>query len=93
MKSLKSLLDKKAKIQKTSLTEKDIFFVAGKIIQEELGTLGSENLKADFWKEGKLFIKSKNSAWGAELIMNKKRILKKINEQLGGGEVKELKLK
>ncbi|KKP79603.1 MAG: hypothetical protein A2271_01940 [Candidatus Moranbacteria bacterium RIFOXYA12_FULL_35_19] len=93
MKSLKNLLYKREKTKKIALTDKDIFYVFNRIIKEEFGNIGASRLKADFFKNGTIFIKSQSSAWGSELFSNRNTIMKKINQEFGEGIVKEIKLK
>jgi len=97
MKSLKDLMQKKAPrgtIKKVSaVTEKDIFFVFSRVIKDEYGNYGAEKLKPDFWKGHTIFVKSGSSAFASELWTNRSRLIKKINEELGEGTIKEIKIK
>jgi hypothetical protein len=97
MKSLKSLLSKKNSVaqalRKTTLTDKDVFYVFKKIIQEEFGNIGAAKLKPDYFGKNILHIKSASSAWASELWLNKNLILRKLKKELGEGAVQELKLK
>lgn len=92
MKSLGSLL-RKRNIQPKTISNKDVFFVFSQVIKEEFGNIGSLKLKADFFKNKTLFIKSKSSAWGSELFTNREDIIHKMNERLGEDIIKEIKLK
>lgn len=78
---------------KPVLTDKDIFYVFEKVIREEFGNMGILKLKADFFKNKTVFVKSASSVWGSELFINKKQIIRKMNERLGDDAVKEIKLK
>jgi len=96
MKSIKSLLSKKmdaGAARKITLTEKDIFYVFKKIIQEEFGNIGAAKLKPDYFGKNILFIKPESSAWASELWLNKNLILRKLKKELGAEAVKEIKLK
>jgi hypothetical protein len=97
MESLKKLLIKKTstnKVQKnTCLDDKTVFFIFKKIIQEEFGTLGLEKFTPDYFSNQTLFIKSNSSAWSSELLMGKKRIMRKINQEVGSEAVTEIKIK
>ena len=79
--------------RKITLTEKDIFYVFKKIIQEEFGNIGAAKLKPDYFGKNILFIKSESSAWASELWLNKNLIMRKLKKELGGEAVKEIKLK
>lgn len=93
MKALKDLLSAKKNIQPAGLSEKDIFFVFQRIIGEEYGRIGAEKLKADYFKNRTVFVKSESSAFGSELWLNREKIIRKINAELGKEEIKEIKLK
>ena len=92
MKNIGSLLKKKEFSQKIPLDDKSIFFVFSKIIKNEYGNRGIENLKADYFKNGKLFIKTENSNWANEIWLNREDIIAKINRELGTNEIRELSL-
>jgi len=93
MKSLKNLLYKRKETKKISLTDKDIFYIFNRVIKEEFGNVGASKLRADYFKNGTIFIKLTSSAWASELFMNRNTIIKKINKELGEGAIKEIKLK
>lgn len=98
MESLASLLKVKGVVSSegqnnAKVDDKTIFFVFYKIIQEEFGRLGRDNFEADYFGNKKIFIKSKSSAWASHLWLEKERIARKINEELGGEFVLELKMK
>ncbi len=98
MQSLQSLLRAKnvsssKELYNTLVDDKTVFFIFYKIIQEEFGRVGKENFQADYFSHKKLFIKSKSAAWASELWLEKERIMKRINEELGGVCVLELKVK
>jgi len=93
MKSLRNLLEKRKKGRKINVDEKDVFFIFQKIIREEYGNVGAEKLKADFFKNKTLFIKSDSSAWASELWMNKDKIIRKMKKELGEDAVERIKTK
>ena len=96
MKSLKNLLQKKiskdGELQKNNLDEKTIFFVFKRVIQNEFGNLGVENFQPSYFSRKPIFIKTKNPAWAAELWMNKEKIVKKVNQELGEDAVGKIKV-
>lgn len=97
MKSLKNLLTKKFpaknKISKMVLDDKTVFFVFKKVIQEEFGNLGVENFRPNYYKNGIVFIKCQSSNWASELWLNKNKIVRRINKELGENIIKEIKIK
>lgn len=96
MKSLKQLLTKKhpaGKIKKASLDKETLFFIFKKIIKEDFGQIGADKFTPDYFSRKTLFIKSASSAWSSELWLNRKRIMRKINAELGENAVEEIKIK
>jgi hypothetical protein len=93
MKSLKNLLHKRENRKSTALTDKDVFYIFSKIIKEEFGNVGANKLKADFFKNKTIFIKSTSSAWASELFSNRTTIIRKLNKELGEGVIREIKIK
>lgn len=86
-------MNSKKKRKQANLDEKTIFYFFNKVIEKEYGSKGLANLKADFLKEGKLFIKGKSSVWANELWLNKEDIAEKMNKEIGSKEIKEIKIK
>jgi hypothetical protein len=97
MKSLQNLLAKKFQERsvpkKMVLDDKTVFFVFKKVIQEEFGNLGVENFKPDYFDGKKIFIKCFSSNWASELWLNKNKIVRKINKELGEDVIEEIKVK
>lgn len=91
MKALKSLLSKRQEFKKISLTDKDIFYVFQRVIKEEFGNIGAGKLQADFFKNKTIFVKSSSSVWASELYLNQKKIIRKMQAELGEGAVKGIK--
>jgi hypothetical protein len=92
MKTLKDLLSKK-KTRLTNLSDKDIFYIFRRIIKEEYGNVGACNLQPDFFKSGTVFVRGVSSAWTAEIFSNRSFIIRKINDVLGAGVVREIRFK
>ena len=90
---IEKLLAKKKLNGIKSLDEKAIFYVFGKIIRECYGQRGAENIRPDFYKEGKIFIKFQNSGWANEIWMNESEIVKKINGEIGREEIVGIKIR
>ncbi len=92
MKKIGILIKQKEKSPSLSLDDKTIFFLFGKIIKEEYGSKGSKNLKPDFFKNGKIFVKSESSVFANELLLNKNEIIRKINQEIGNKEIQDIKV-
>ena len=75
------------------MTDKDIFFVFGKVIKDEFGNLGAGKFQPDYYRNGVIFVKSENSAWSSELFTNRVRVIQKINKELGEKIIREIKIK
>jgi len=93
MKSLKNLLDKKNIKKTVNLDDKTVFFLFKKIIKEEFGNVGLEKLVPDYFAKGILHIKSESSAWASELWLQKDKIMRKINKEIGKEEIRDIKNK
>lgn len=92
MKTLKDLLPKKRSSTSFSIDEKTLFFVTKKVLIEEYGIRGGENIIPTFFKEKKLFLSPRSSLWSSELYLMREHLCKKINEMLGNDVVKEIKI-
>jgi len=92
MKKLGNLLDKKRFTKKIAIDSQSIFYIFNLIIKEEYGKQGAENIKPVFFKDKKIFIKTAGSTWATEIRLQRKNIIKKINNQLGGEEVIDLEM-
>jgi hypothetical protein len=86
-------LEKHKKATVHSFDDKDVFFVFQRAIREEYGNYGSEKLKADFFKNKTVFVKSDSSNFASELWTHRQKIIRKMNEELGEGTVREIKIK
>lgn len=73
--------------------DKSIFYAFQRVIKAEYGAQGLKNFQADFWKNGKLFVRTESSVWASELQLKREEIRAKINQELGAEEVREIKLK
>ena len=93
MKSIANLIKKKKISQMISFSDKDIFYIFGKIIQEEFGNVGVSKFSADFLKNKTLFVRSQSATWASELWTNRVRIIKKINQKIGEEVILEVKTK
>lgn len=94
MKALKSLLSKKSfGSSLTTLDDKTVFFVFKKVIKEDFGSVGETKFIPDYFSRKTLFVRSESAAWSSELWMNKKRIIEKINKELGENVLGDIKIK
>ena len=90
MKKIGNLLDKRKFAKKTDIDPQSVFYIFNLVIKEEYGKQGAENIKPVFFKDRKIFIKATGSNWPSEILLQRKYILKKVNEQLGGEEIVDL---
>lgn len=92
MKSLKDLL-KKQKIRKSlAIDDKTVFYIFGKVIKEEFGNVGANNFTARHFSNKTIFVQTESSNWASELWLNKKKIVDKMNKELGEDAIKEIKV-
>lgn len=85
-------MNQKEKVPKAALSDKDIFYLFERIIKQEYGNQGTKNLKPNFFKNGKIFVKSESSVFANELLLNKNEIIKKLNQEIGKNEIFDLKI-
>ena len=90
MKKIGSLLDKRKLARRINIDQQTIFYIFDLVIKEEYGKQGAENIKTVFLKDKKIFIKFLKPNWESEIKLQKKYILKKINDQLGENEIMDL---
>lgn len=93
MKLLKNYLIKKNIHKARALDDQTVFFVFRKVIKEEFGNIGIEKLIPDYYNNKTLFVKSDSSAWASEMWLQKDRITRKINAELGEGSIEKIKVK
>jgi hypothetical protein len=93
MRKLSDLIKFNKSPKKTALDEKSLFYFFNKIIEREYGSKGLFNLKPDFLKNKKIFVKAKSSVWANELWLNRGEIIEKINQEIGSKEVDEISIK
>lgn len=93
MKLLGKYLAKKDIFKPRALDDQTIFFVFKKVIKEEFGNVGSAKLIPDYYQNKTIFVKSESSAWASEMWLNKDRIVRKMNSELGPGTIERIKVK
>lgn len=92
MRTLKELLPKKRLSVPQEIDEKTIFHIAKRVVTEEYGVRGGENIIPTFYKEKKLFLAPRSSLWASEILLGRTHICKRINDILGTEAVKEIKI-
>lgn len=80
------------KQKKIALSDKEVFYVFERIIKQEYGNQGIKNLKPNFFKNGKVFVRSESSVFANELLLNKNEIIKKLNQEIGSEEISDIKI-
>jgi hypothetical protein len=93
MKSLKDLLNRKKSIRPSALDDQAVFFVFRRVIQDEFGQVGLEKFMPDYFSGKTVFIKSTSSIWASELFLNKNKIIRKMNAELGEGSIENIRHK
>lgn len=92
MRTLKDLLPKKHLSVPQEIDEKAVFHIARRVIIEEYGVRGGENIIPTFYKEKKLFLAPRSSLWASEILLGRTHICKRINDTFGTEAVKEIKI-
>lgn len=92
MKALRDLLKKQIIQRKIVVDDKDVFYIFQKVIKEEFGNVGASKFTARHFGNKTIFIQTESSNWASELWLNKKRIITKMNKELGDGTVREMKV-
>jgi hypothetical protein len=96
MRTLKDLLPKKGRALGKGFTgeldEKTLFYIARKVLVEEYGLRGGENIIPTLYREKKLFLSARSSLWGNEVWLEKERLMEKMNSLLGGEAIVEIKI-
>jgi hypothetical protein len=76
---------------KKAIDEKTIFFLFNKIVGEMYGKKGLENLKPEKYSQAVLYFSSKQALWAADVLVNQKELIDKINRKIGAEELAEIK--
>lgn len=92
MRTLKELLPKKQVILPREIDEKTLFHIVKRVLIEEYGVRGGENIIPHFYKEKKLFLSPRSSLWASEVYLMRDHLVRRINETLGSEEIKEIKI-
>lgn len=95
MRTLKELLPKKRTLtegESIVLDEKTLFYICKKVLVEEYGVRGGENIIPVFYKEKHLFLAPKSSLWGNEVWLQRESLKRKINALAGTEAIVEIKI-
>ncbi len=94
MRTLRDLLPKKQIFSATKnvLDEKTVFYIAKKVLTEDYGLKGVENIIPTLFQEKKLFLSARSSLWGNEIWLEKDRLKEKMNKLLGTEAIQEIKI-
>lgn len=93
MKSLRDLINKKKTTGPLNLDDQTVFYVFRKVVKEEFGNVGVEKFASDYFGKGVLVVKSESSVWASELWLNRDKIIRLINKELGSDAVKKIRTK
>jgi len=93
MKLIRNYLSKKNIFQPKALDDQTVFYVFRKVIKDEFGNVGIENLIPDYYNNKTIFVKSDSSVWKSEIWLNRERIVRKMNVELGAGTIEKIKVK
>ncbi len=96
MRTLKDLLLKGQQLPthvvNTSFDEKTVFYIARKVLAEEYGLRGGENIIPTLYKDKKLFLSARSSLWGNEVWLERERLRERMNALLGTEGIIEVKI-
>jgi hypothetical protein len=92
MKALSDFLKSKVIQNKGSLDEKTVFYIFKKIIQREYGQRGEKNIQMQCYKNKIVYIQTQGSVWANEIWLNKKDLVRYINQEIGEKEVQDIKV-
>ena len=93
MRSLKQLLPERQPIVGGEADEQTVFFVCRRVIQEEFGARGSENITPAVFREKKLYVSSAGSLWTSEVLLRKRLLQARINAVLGAETVLDIRVR
>ena len=93
MRSLKDFIGKReGDFRSAALDDKTIFFLFRKIVKEEYGSRGANELTPTAFAEGVLSIKASSPLYSNELWIRRETLIDRMNRELGTSAVKEVQL-
>jgi len=90
MKTLGSFINKKTLTKNITVDQQTIFYIFQRIIKEEYGRQGAENITPLYFREKKIFIRVSGQTWTGEILLRRALIVAMVNKELGGEEVIDL---
>lgn len=78
--------------KKLNLNKESVDCIFRKIMQDEYGKKGLENVQLKDLKNRKIILKLKSSVWANEIWINRAFILKELNKQLGSEKIEDIKI-
>lgn len=93
MRALKLLLNNRKDLRKITFDNKDVFYVFSRVMKKEFGDIGAGKFQADYFGKKVLVVRCESPAWASELWLNKEKIMRKMNEELGEGAVDKIRTK
>lgn len=93
MKLLGSVLNQRSlNSRRAALDQQSVFYIFSGVIKIEYGRIGSENIKPLALSDKSILVKTGNLNWANEIELNADYLVRKINEQLGGNEIMDVKI-
>lgn len=93
MRSLRDFIGKReGSFHAAKLDDKTVFFLFRKIIREEYGNRGVNELSPVSFSEGILSIKASNPLYSNELWMRRETLIDRMNRELGEAGILEVRL-
>ncbi|MFA9262337.1 MAG: DciA family protein [Undibacterium sp.] len=93
MRALRDFIGKRGgDFHSAPLDDKTVFFLFRKIIREEYGARGSNELTPTEYSDGILSIKASNPLYSNELWMHRETLIDRMNQEFGDRAVKEMRL-
>ena len=95
MRAFKDLVAKTAtrSVQWRTLDDDTVFKKKKKVVVEWYGIKGKENIFPEEWKEHTVYIRVRSSLWLNELLMEKEKLIKAVNDFLGTDQIQNISLK
>ena len=86
-------MEKKKSAGRIVFADKDVFYIFTRVIKEEFGNIGAGKFTPEFFKNKTVFVRCASPTWGSELFLNREKIIRKMNKELGEGAIKNIKTK
>ena len=95
MKDIQSLLSKRYAQKKKvfHIDDKTIFHILSKIIKQEYGNQGVENIIPEYYEKNTIFVSFGQSLWAQEVWLNRGKLIDKVNNEIGSKVLYNIKVK